>query len=143
MLKVNPEDLSMVYAFLPELDHYIEVPCIDPNGYTVGLSLHQHKVNVRLQRDFIGSHMDVAALARARMLIHEKIQSEVELLANSTRKPKVRGGKALAKYQNVASDNLVSVKPSPPAKKLPDKVETGEAQNKGDWDDFVSDLEGF
>ena len=143
MLKVNPEDLSMVYAFLPELDHYIEVPCIDPNGYTAGLSLHQHKVNVRLQRDFISSHIDVAALARARMLIHEKIQSEVELLANSTRKPKVRGGKALAKYQNVASDNLVSVKPSPPTKKLPDKVETGEAQSKGDWDDYVSDLEGF
>ncbi|TMO85511.1 Mu transposase C-terminal domain-containing protein [Pseudoalteromonas ruthenica] len=143
MLKVNPEDLSRVYAFLPELDHYIEVLCIDPNGYTAGLSLHQHKVNVRLQRDFIGSHMDVAALARARMLIHEKIQNEVELLANSTKKPKARGGKALAKYQNVASDNLVSVKPSSPTKKPPEKVETEEAQNKGDWDDFVSDLEGF
>lgn len=38
MVKLNPRDISYVYVFITEADKYIRVPCVDPDGYTKGLS---------------------------------------------------------------------------------------------------------
>ena len=140
LVKLNPDDISYIYVYLDKLEHYIKVPCIDPNGYTQNLSLNQHKINKRIHRDFISGSIDNVGLARARMFIHNKIKSEFEELKNAPKKPKVKGGKALAKHQNINSDSQKSIVQS---KSVKTKKVTPREQPDQSWDDFTSDLGGF
>ena len=140
LIKLNPDDISYIYVYLDKLEHYIKVPCIDPNGYTQNLSLNQHKINIRIHRDFISGSIDNVGLAKARMFIHNKIQNEFEELKNAPKNSKVKGGKALAKHQNVNSDSQKSITQCKPIE--PKKV-TPKEQPTDSWDDFISDLDGF
>ena len=140
LIKLNPDDISYIYVYLDKLEHYIKVPCIDPNGYTQNLSLNQHKINIRIHRDFISGSIDNVGLAKARMFIHNKIQNEFEALKNAPKHSKVKGGKALAKHQNVSSESQKSIAQSEPVE--PKKV-TPKEQPTDSWDDFISDLNGF
>jgi putative transposase len=140
LIKLNPDDISYIYVYLDKLEHYIKVPCIDPNGYTQNLSLNQHKINIRIHRDFISGSIDNVGLAKARMFIHNKIQNEFEELKNVPKNSKVKGGKALAKHQNVNSDSQKSITQCKP---IEPKEVTPKEQPTDSWDDFISDLDGF
>ena len=74
------------------------------------------------------------------MFIHNKIQSEFEGLKNAPKHSKVKGGKALAKHQNVNSDSQKSITQS---KHVEVKKVTPKEQPADSWDDFISDLDGF
>lgn len=140
LIKLNSDDISYIYVYLDKLEHYIKVPCIDPSGYTQGLSLNQHKINIRIHRDFVSGAIDNVGLAKARMFIHNKIQSEFEVLKHSPKSTKVKGGKALAKHQNVSSDNQKSITKS---STLVIKETEEKTQPTDSWDDFISDIDGF
>ena len=102
--------------------------------------MHQHKINIRIHRDFISSSIDNVGLAKARMFIHNKIQEEIAELKAGPKHSKVKGGKALAKHQNVNSESQKSIAHSEPVE--PKKV-TSKEQPNDSWDDFISDLDGF
>jgi putative transposase len=140
LIKLNPDDISYIYVYLVKLERYVRVSCIDPSGYTQNLSLNQHKINVRIHRDFISGSIDTVGLAKARMFIHEKIQNEFIELKNAPKNSKVKGGKALAKHQNVSSDSQKSITQTSP---LVNKKATTKDQPTDNWDDFISDLDGF
>ncbi|HBO57039.1 MAG TPA: integrase [Opitutae bacterium] len=143
MVKINPRDMSNIHVYLPELEHYIKVPCTDATGYVKGLTLQQHLVNLRLHRDFIGGNIDEVTLAKVRMSIDDRIRKEVEHVANTQRKSKATGGKALAKYQGVSSDNLKSVSATSSSKSQPEEHLTEKKIDNDNWDDFIADLDGF
>ena len=74
------------------------------------------------------------------MFIHNKIQNEFEALKNAANHSKVKGGKALAKHQNVSSDSQKSITQCKPVEV---KKVTAKEQPTDSWDDFISDLDGF
>ena len=109
-VKIDPDDLSKLYVYLPGEDGFVMANAVDPDGYTVGLSLFQHQTNRRFQRRFIHSQVDRIGLSESRMYIEERIKDEVELLKNSPKGRKsVSGMKKLARYKSVGSDGASSV----------------------------------
>jgi len=145
IVKTNPDDLSFINVYLDEKQQYLKVPCIDPIGYTKGLSLFQHQINLRLHRDFISRNVDLDGLAEARMFIHNRIESETDDIKNMSSKKSVKGMSRLAKYKGVASDSSGTVIPDKAPKmemKRLSKPEPNESDHD-DWDDLVSDLEAY
>ncbi|TMP79430.1 integrase, partial [Pseudoalteromonas sp. S983] len=61
-------------------------------------------------------------------------------IQNAPKNSKVKGGKALAKHQNVSSDSQKSIAQSEPVEL---KKVTPKEQVTDSWDDFISDLDGF
>lgn len=145
IIKTNPDDISFINVYLEEIQQYLKVPCIDPIGYTKGLSLLRHQINLRLHRDFISREVDLDGLAQARMFIHNKIELEMDDIKSMSSKKSIKGMSKLAKYNGVASDGTGTVVPD----KLPlfDLKEPNKPEqsipNNDDWDDLVSDLEAY
>jgi putative transposase len=74
-LKVNPEDISIIYAYDPKNDRYIPVPALDQE-YTRGLRLWQHKLIKNYARKITEGRVDRAALMLAKRTIQEIVDSE-------------------------------------------------------------------
>ncbi|MCG7551637.1 Mu transposase C-terminal domain-containing protein, partial [Pseudoalteromonas sp. Of7M-16] len=141
-VKINPDDLSYVYVYLDALEHYIKVPSIDSEGYTIGLSLIRHKIHLKFHRDYIQGKVDLLGLAKARQFIDERVKEEARQLKNVGSKTKVTGTKAIARAQGVDNTQVKSIATIPEAK----QAESTPANTKKDddnWDDFVSELEAF
>ncbi|MGF1727817.1 Mu transposase C-terminal domain-containing protein [Photobacterium nomapromontoriensis] len=116
-IKVDPDDISTIYIYLEELQGYIEVPSKDSKGYTHKLSLCEHEKLVKAHRDYIDGEINVLSLAKARLALHERIQSEHENLRNMSfpeRKRKAKATKKIAEISGVNSDT--------PQAKLADKL---------------------
>lgn len=146
LVKTNPDDISSVYVFLDELDKYLQVPCVDPIGYTQDLSLQQHLINLRLHRNFISSKLDLDGLARVRMQLHERIEREVEELNHPGKKSSSHRGMArLARHQQVGSGENGSVVTAslPVSLPKPEKPSPTPAKPPDEWDSYVSGLEPY
>lgn len=118
-IKVDPDDISTIYIYLEELEGYIEVPSKDSKGYTHKLSLCEHEKLVKAHRDYIDGEINVLSLAKARLALHDRIQSEQENLRNMSfqeRKRKAKATKKIAEISGVNSDT--------PQAQLTDKLPT-------------------
>ncbi|MBQ4844559.1 Mu transposase C-terminal domain-containing protein [Pseudoalteromonas sp. MMG005] len=142
--KINPDDLSYVYVYLDALEHYIKVPSIDSEGYTIGLSLIRHKIHLKFHRDYIQGKVDLLGLAKARQFIDERVKEEARQLKNVGSKTKVTGTKAIARAQGVDNTQVKSIAKTPKTKQTePTPADTKPRKDGDNWDDFVSDLEAF
>lgn len=142
LVKTNPDNLASVYVYLKALGEYLQVPCVDPIGYTAGLTLQQHYINLRLHRNYIDSALDLDSLARVRMQLNERIEREIEELSNYRRKSRnVKGMIKLARHQQVGSGENGSVVSQ--QELLPLKSEQSTDNQLDDWDDYVYDLDGY
>jgi len=56
------------------------VPCTDPSDYTKGLSLYEHKIIKKINREIIRESKDVLGLAKARMAIYDRVKEEQEAI---------------------------------------------------------------
>jgi putative transposase len=146
IIKIDPDDLSFIHVYLPDWEKYLKVACVDPEGYTQGLSLHQHKVNLKLHRNLVSSKIDLDSLARVRMTIHERIQEEAEFIRNSDKR-RTKTNKALAKHSNIGSDNnntLATSAHNPlPVEDQPSITEQKAVLNNTDWDSAIDDIEAY
>lgn len=153
-IKIDPSDLSKLYVLLPGRDNYCTANAVDPDGYTLGLSLFQHQTNRRFQREFNRSQVDNIALSEARMYIEERIKREIEALENFSRnKKKLSGMKRMARYKNVGSDGGGSVSAEMAEIGKDSKVEESRPKREGeglrlfsefdDWDSHIADWEPY
>ncbi|PSB76690.1 transposase [Photobacterium damselae subsp. damselae] len=106
-IKVDPDDLSSIYVYLEELQGYVKVPSKDTIGYTVRLSVCEHEKILAAHRTYIKGEMDTLSLAKARLALHDRIESEqadLMQLTHSERKRKAKSTKKVAEISNVNSD---------------------------------------
>ncbi|MGL6512569.1 Mu transposase C-terminal domain-containing protein [Aeromonas hydrophila] len=147
LVKLNPRDISYVYVFLDDIGSYIRVPCIDPIGYTKGLSLQEHQINVKLHRDFINEQMDVVSLSKARTYLNDRIKKELMEVKQNLRQRNVKGVNKIAKYRNVGSHAEISIahEPNLPAtNEVISKMErVSQPEHYDDWDKFTAGLEPY
>jgi len=145
LVKTNPDDISSIHVYLDEDLEYLQVPCVDPNGYTKGLSLLRHRMNLHLQRNYIDSKVDQDSLAQARMYIHDRVVQEITDIQASSTNRKLKGASKFAKYQGVGSDGIGTIVPAELPSNESNKLgkRANELPNNDDWDDLVSDLEAY
>jgi putative transposase len=153
VVKVNPSDLSYVYVYLDADQRYIKAPCVDPEGYTQGLTLFQHQTNRRFLRAFHRSQVNTEMLAEARLYIDQRIESEIEEVKRSgKRKQKqIKGVKTVAKHRNVGSDAASSIVKTPNNNALGNTRDAGGDESVksaakdliNNWDDIASDLDAY
>lgn len=113
LVKIDPDDLSYIYVFLKELGdggEYLKVPCVDRTGYTKKLSLQKHEVICYFKRTYIKGKIDDVSLAKARMILHERIASEQKLLSDMGKKNKIAAKRKLAAYNDVSTTGNKSIK---------------------------------
>ncbi|WOT05850.1 Mu transposase C-terminal domain-containing protein [Shewanella youngdeokensis] len=137
-IKINPHDLSYIYVYLEQQECYLKVPAKDPDGYTIGLTLTQHKVNIKNRRKNVIESQDSVSLAQSRLEIEEMVN---QALAN---KQKQKGMKKLAKYQGIDSNTDHATISMNTSQALPSAEEPENDSNKistFDWDS--DDIEAF
>lgn len=143
LVKIDPDDISRIFVYLEELEGYLEVPCEDPIGYTKNLSWHHHQVLSNAHHKFIEGNIDVLSLAKARQAIHQRVlqdQEEFGLLAS--KKKRKTGQRKLAEFSGVEQGgNSTVALPSQAAKK--DARDKGDKGLLDDWDDMISNLDGY
>ncbi|NRB80673.1 MAG: DDE-type integrase/transposase/recombinase [Saccharospirillaceae bacterium] len=142
-VKTDLNDISSVHVYLPKLKRYLKVPCIDPEGYTKGLSLHHHQIARKMHKNFIESKVDKTELAKSRVYINQRVDDEVELMAKSKRKhsKKLSGISAIAKYREVNSENVGTIKANSISQPVKTKLDPSDSKDQfDDWDDDVPDL---
>ncbi|TPE44551.1 DDE-type integrase/transposase/recombinase [Maribrevibacterium harenarium] len=102
-IKVDVDDLSHIYVYLPELEKYLTVPCVD-QFYTQNLSLDQHLIN----RSFVKAHnllmgkSDVD-LAMANQEIREILADHDAKAKSST---KIKTSKKAAQYKGYSNESV-------------------------------------
>lgn len=149
LVKTNPNDVSYIHVFIEKAEKYLKVPCVDAIGYTQGLSLQQHRINLKLQHEYINRSTDIVALAKVRQKLKERIQHEVEEITNSGKKHKLKYTSRLAKFQGVSSQQnstiaasdfsgILSSQNQDENKNISDKKE-----NIDDWESFISNLDPY
>lgn len=147
MVKLNPRDISYVYVFITEADKYIRVPCVDPDGYTKGLSLQEHLITVRLHKKYIGSKVNTASLAKCRSYLKERVVQEIADVSKLMKSKKRKGWKNIARYCNVGSQNNNNIEQGQKIDKnesaLPEKTTEPKPPLDDDWDGFTSGLEPY
>ncbi|WP_042145938.1 MULTISPECIES: Mu transposase C-terminal domain-containing protein [unclassified Pseudoalteromonas] len=143
LIKTNPDDLSSVYVYLNKLSQYLKVPCIDPTGYTQKLSLLEHQINLRLQRNYINNSVDLVSLARVRIAINNRIEQEIKVIKKMASKRSVRGGAALAKHQGISSDNSTSIVMEREEVKGEFNTIAEKPSVEDDWNNLISDLKPY
>ena len=147
LVKLNPRDISYVFVFIKEAGKFIRVPCIDPEGYTKGLSLQEHQINMKLHRDFIDTQMDVVSLAKARTYINSRIQSELSEVRQTLKQRNTKGINKIAKYRDIGSQTTTGLLSGPQLSESKDDVpiqpKTTQPQLEDDWDGFTSGLEPY
>ena len=137
-IKINPHDLSYIYVYLEQQECYLKVPAKDPDGYTIGLTLTQHKVNIKNRRKNVTDSQDSVSLAQSRL--------EIEQMANQAlvNKQKQKGMKKLAKYQGIDSNTDHATIPMNTSQALPSAKAPENDSNKIDTFDWDSDdIEAF
>lgn len=102
-IKVDVDDLSHIYVYLPELEKYLTVPCVD-QSYTKNLSLDQHLVN----RSFAKAHNRLMGksdtdLAMARQEIQEILADQDDKAKSST---KIKTSKKAAQYKGYSNESV-------------------------------------
>lgn len=120
-IKVDPDDLSAIYVYLDELQGYVKVPSKDSVGYTDRLSVCEHEKILAAHRTYIKGEMDTLSLAKARLALHDRIESEqadLMQLTLSERKRKAKSTKKLAEISSINSDT--------PHSKLSDRTHKSE-----------------
>lgn len=150
-VKVDPDDLSKVYVYLPGRDGFVLADAVDPDGYTVGLSLLQHQTNLRFKRRLSLSQVDGVTLSESRMSLDGYIDNEVEFISKGPGGKKAIGGmKKLARYAGVGSDGSSSVLPEAknnsqesPEEKVYATKTASHAKMLDDWDEYVADLDPY
>ncbi|WP_448565925.1 Mu transposase C-terminal domain-containing protein [Thalassotalea ganghwensis] len=110
LIKIDPDDLSKIFVFLEEIDGYIEVPSTDRSGYVDNLSLHEHRVIQKYNREVVRGSVDSVGLAKARMAMHQAIQSEQQAFLDSTTKRKIKATSKQAKLANVSNTGTGTIK---------------------------------
>lgn len=154
LVKIDPNDLSKVYVFLPGKKSCCIANAVDPDGYTLGLSLFQHQTNRRFQRKFNSYQVDHIALAEARIYIEDRINKEFEFIKNQSKnKKKASGMKKIARYKNVGSDGCFSVSNEIAEVDKDRQVEVGRPKLEGegehdlskfdDWDSHIAAWEPY
>lgn len=108
-LKINPEDISIIYVYDNKRDKYIPVPALDQE-YTKGLSLWQHEVIKNYARKNVEGRLDRAALIRAKRKIQEIVNSEWVKPNKSGLRSKMARWKGV-KQQNIRLEQTVSDQP--------------------------------
>lgn len=149
LVKTNPNDISHIHVFIESIGKYIKVPCIDAVGYTSGLSLQQHKINLRLQHEYIDKSTDIVALAKVRQKLKERIQREIDEITSSRKKHTLKHASRLAKYQGVSSqqnstiaENDFSVMQSSQDQDAIKNI--SETKDSADeWENFISKLDPY
>lgn len=138
IIKVDPDDISKIYIYLEELNAYIEVPCTDPTGYTKGLSIYEHRIIKKINREEIRESKDCLGLAKARMATHERIQEEQDVFMAFKGKAKISSVKKQAQLADVSNTGKGSIKMSD------DKITLVSEQTSTDiFDDWDDDIEAF
>ena len=127
-IKVNPHDLSYIYVFLEGNDHYIKVPAKDPDGYTIGLTLTQHKINIKLRRKMTIDSEDSLSLSKSRIALEQMIADSI------SKKQKQKGIKKLAKYYDIDSNSV---------KKITHEKNETDLLDKSVSDDNIIDTDSF
>ena len=138
LIKVDPDDISKIYVYLEELESYLEVPCTDPTGYTDGLSIYEHKIIKKINREIIRESKDSLGLAKARMAIHERVRQEQEAFIESKTKAKITTVKKQAQIADVSNTGTGTIKVSEKSAAPVQKNISNDIFD--DWDD---DLEAF
>lgn len=142
IIKVDPDDLSSIHVYLEELGGYLKVPCTDNSDYTHGLSLHEHKVIKKINREIIREGKDDLGLAKARMAIHARVKQEQEAFQISNTKAKISGLKKQAQLADVSNtgQGTIRLESEELLPSLPNKSESNISNLLEHWDD---DLEAF
>ena len=149
LVKTNPNDISYIHVFIEKIGQYLKVPCIDTIGYTQGLSLQQHNINHRLQREYIDKSTDVVALAKVRQKLKERIQREVDDITSSRKKHTLKHASRLAKFQGVNSQQRSTIVSTDYSEMHSQQTQnelkniSDSKDNHDEWDDFVSKLDPF
>ncbi|MCL1076912.1 integrase [Parashewanella spongiae] len=137
LVKYSPENINTIRIYIEDLGKYIEVPCVDSVGYTKGLSLFNHQVNLRVHRTYIKSKIDVVSLAEVRKYVNDRVEEEEEFVEKG-RKKNLSANKARSRYKSINSKNSISKKDN----KFED-IEKSEDASPEDWNNFAEGLEGF
>lgn len=143
LIKIDPDDISKINVYLEELDGYLEVPCTDSSGYANGLSLHEHKIIKKVNREFIRESKDVLGLAKARMAIYDRVKQEQDVFKISKSSRKISATKKQAQLADISNTGKGTIVIKE------DKVSPVPIESKGmsienildNWDD--DDLEAF
>jgi putative transposase len=138
LIKVDPDDISKIYVYLEELESYLEVPCTDPTGYTDGLSIYEHKIIKKINRETIRESKNSLGLAKARMAIHERVKQEQEAFIESKTKAKITAVKKQAQIADVSNTGKGTIK-------ISEESAAPVQKNIGNdlFDDWDDDLEAF
>jgi putative transposase len=142
LIKIDPDDLSNIHVYLEELEGYLKVPCTDTTGYANGLSLHEHKVIKKINREIIRESKDNLGLAKARMAIHARVQQEQELFNESKTKAKISAVKKQAQLVDISNtgQGTIRLEKSDTLSVITNKPELNISDILDNWDD---DIEGF
>ncbi|WP_407332543.1 transposase [Enterovibrio sp. 27052020O] len=143
LVKIDPDDISRIFVYLEELEGYLEVPCEDPIGYTKNLSWHHHQVISHAHHKFIEGSVDVLSLAKARQAIHQRVLQDQETFQLiPSKKKRMKGQRKLAEFSGVGSEGKASVALPNPEKADASQKEKGQTLFDN-WDDMISDLDGY
>lgn len=120
-LKVNPDDLSIIYVNNPKDDSYIPV-LADDQEYTKGLSLWQHEVIQRYVRKVIRSRIDRDSLRRAKQKIQAIVDREWLQSHKATTRVKMARWRRIHQHtygvaQEVPEDRANAIDQPPPKEK--------------------------
>jgi putative transposase len=142
LIKIDPDDLSSIHVYLEELEGYLKVPCTDTTGYTQGLSLHEHKVTKKINREIIRESKDNLGLAKARMAIHARVQQEQELFNESKMKAKISAVKKQAQLTDISNtgQGTIRLEKIELSAVILDQPKFNSSNLLDSWDD---DIEGF
>lgn len=108
-LKINPEDISIIYVYDHKRDKYIPIPALDQE-YTKGLRLWQHEVIKNYARKNVEGRLDHAALMRAKRKIQEIVDSEWVKSHKSSLRSKMARWNGV-RQQNIRLEQAVSDQP--------------------------------
>lgn len=138
LIKIDPDDISKIHVFLEELDGYLEVPCVDPTGYTKQRSIHEHKALKKINREDIRESKDVVGISKARLAVYKRLQEEQELLSKHNKKAKLSSIKKQAQLADISNTGTGTILVQKDSSSIPKSNDTSDIFD--DWDD---DLEAF
>lgn len=138
IIKIDPDDISYIHVYLEELNGYLKVPCTDPSDYTKGLSIYEHKVIKKINREIIRESKDGVGLAKARMAIYDRVKEEQEAFNLSKKNTKLSAVKKQAQLSDVSNTGRGTINVLGDNPKTEKQVETKVILEE--WDD---DLEAF